>query len=140
MSDDTRRVLDLLAQGKITVDQAADLLRALGERGTTAPPPRTKDERPRYVRIAIAKAANGWRPEKQINIRVPIALVQSGIRLGAVFPGLASEEILRRLRERGIDIDLTKLDQVRIEDILANVGEVDLDIDAGKAKIHITSE
>ncbi len=30
MSDERRRVLDLLAQGKITVDEADQLLRALG--------------------------------------------------------------------------------------------------------------
>ena len=29
MNDDTRRVLDLLAQGKITVDEADQLLRAM---------------------------------------------------------------------------------------------------------------
>ena len=31
MSDDTRRILDLLAQGKITVDEADELLRAARE-------------------------------------------------------------------------------------------------------------
>ena len=34
MSDERRRVLDLLAQGKITVDEADELLKTLGANAT----------------------------------------------------------------------------------------------------------
>lgn len=131
MSDDSRRILDLLAQGKISVDEAHQLLAALGAPQGTPP---------RYFRIAVTKAANEWRPEKQVDIRVPIALVKSGMRLGAIIPGLAGDDLARRLRERGIDIDLAKIDQKQIDDLVKNLGEMNLDIDAGNAKVRITCE
>src|SRR5262249_26541092 len=107
MSDDRRRILDLLAQKKITVEEADQLLGAIDAPRSEAP----TGEGPKYFRIAIAKAALGWKPEKLVNIRVPIALVKSGMRLGAVIPGFAGDELTRRLRERGIALDLGKLDE-----------------------------
>src|SRR5436309_796042 len=77
---------------------------------------------------------------KQMNIRVPIALVKSGMRLGSVIPGLASDEIMRRLRERGIAIDLASLDQAQIDELVKNLGELNFDIDSGHAKVRITCE
>ena len=40
MSDESRRILDLLAQGKITVHEAHQLLHAIGRRRGNRPPPR----------------------------------------------------------------------------------------------------
>jgi len=138
MSDDRRRILDLLAQGKITVDDAEQLLAAVGRAHADAPP--SSAASPRYLRIAIAKAASAWRPEKLVNIRVPIALVRGGMRLGAIIPALAGGDLSRRLRERGIDVDLTKLDQAQLDELIKNVGELNLDIDSGKAQVRITCE
>src|SRR5829696_8592564 len=93
MTDETRRVLDLLAQGKITVDEAGRLLAALAAPGagggaTAAGPDATAGATPRYVRIAVHQAAKEGRRDKDVNIRVPIAIVRSGMRLGAMIPGL----------------------------------------------------
>jgi hypothetical protein len=157
MSEETRRILDLLAQGKITVDEADQLLRALtASHADPAPPPKepaaTSWCRPgasapgtdapglRYLRIAVHKAANQYRPEKQFNIRVPLALVRSGMRLGAIIPGYAGDAITRQLRERGIDVDLSKLDQAELENLLKNLGELTVDVDKGKAQVRITCE
>jgi hypothetical protein len=81
----------------------------------------------------------GYSPEKEVTIRVPIALVKSGMRLGAIVPGLAGEQFAASLRARGIDVDhLSKLDPAEIDALLKNLGEVD--IDAGNAQVHISCE
>ena len=101
---------------------------------------------PRYVRIEVHKTARrqaagpGMPADRQVNIRVPIAFVRSGLRLGAIIPGFAGDEITRRLRERGIDVDLTKLDQAQLEDMLKNLGELTVDVDQGRAQVRITCE
>ena len=95
MSDDTRRILDLLAQGKITVDEADRLIAAVGEQAAA---PKAEDCEPgklRYLRIAVHKPANERRGDKDVNIRVPIAMVRGGMRLGAMIPGLAGDQLRR---------------------------------------------
>jgi hypothetical protein len=142
MNDDTRRVLDLLAHGKITVEEADRLLRAVGAQArgadTSVPPP--EPPKRRWVRIAVHKPGHGDRHEKAVTIRVPIAIVKSGMRLGALIPGLAGEQVSARLRERGLDIDFSKLDAAAIDDVLKELGETNIEIDAGKAQVRITCE
>jgi len=44
------------------------------------------------------------------------------------------------LREQGIDLDLSKLDPAAIETMLKDLGEMNIDIDSGKAQVRITCE
>jgi hypothetical protein len=142
MSDETRRVLDLVAQGKITVDEADQLLRAIAVSPPGEAPKPDEAERPgpRWVRIAIHKRGNERGEERDVNIRVPIAVIKSGMRLGALIPGLAGDQVAARLRERGLDIDFSKLDAAAIESVLTELGDTNIDIDSGKAQVRITCE
>jgi hypothetical protein len=77
---------------------------------------------------------------KDVNIRVPLAVVRSGVRLGAFIPALAGDQVAARLRECGLDIDVSKLDAVMIESVLKDLGDTDIEIDDGKAQVRITCE
>ena len=140
-SDNGRRVLELLAQGKITVDEAAQLLRAID---APAPAPTGSDAPSgdgaarRWVRITIDKSAMNGRPPKQVSIRVPLALVRSGIKFGAMFPKL--EPVRKHLRDHGIDADLSKLDAAELESMLRNLNETTIDVDGGKAQLRVSYE
>jgi len=142
MSDDTRRVLDLLAQGKITVDEADRLLKAVA----TAPSPEAASEpgptpRPRWLRINIQKQSEDRHGEKKnVNVRVPISFVKGGMRLGALIAPFAGEKAIARLRERGYDIDLSRLDAEAIETWLKDVDDLNVHIDNGKEQVRITCE
>ncbi len=142
MSDDTRRVLDLLAQGKITVDEADRLLKAVA----AAPTAEAASEpgptpRPRWLRINIQKQSEDRHGEtKNVNVRVPISFVKGGMRLGALIAPFAGEKAIARLRERGYDLDLTRLDAEAIETWLKDVDDLNVHIDNGKEQVRITCE
>ena len=138
MSDDRRRILDLLAQGKITVDEADRLIAALADQAAAPKAEEGEPQKARYLRIAVHKAANERRGEKDVNIRVPIAMVRGGMRLGAMIPGLAGDQFRAKLREQGLDVDFSKLDPAAVEDMLKDLGTID--IDSGKAQVRITCE
>jgi hypothetical protein len=142
MTDERRRVLDLLAQGKITVDEADQLLAALGMPSDHAAVGGDENARPRprFLRILVHKAPNQWHEQKDVNIRVPLAFVRSGLRLGAIIPGLASPRVRHHLRERGIDLDLAKLDYAQLESMLSELGELTIDVDGGKAQVRLRCE
>jgi len=143
MSDDTRRVLDLLAQGKITVDEADRLLKAVA----AAPPSAEAASgpgaapRPRWLRINIQKQSeDGHGEKKNVNVRVPISFVKGGMRLGALIAPFAGEKAIARLRERGYDLDLSRLDAEAIETWLKDVDDLKVHIDNGKEQVRITCE
>jgi hypothetical protein len=143
MSDDRRRVLDLLAQGKITVDEADQLLRALGTTplaDSTPPPSNTATKQPRFIRIAVHKPANGRDASEDINIKIPLPMIKGGMRLGALIPGYIGERIGARLRERGLDFDYSNLDPAAIEAVFRELTEMGIDVESGKAQVRITCE
>jgi SHOCT-like domain len=143
MSDDTRRVLDLLAQGKITVDEADRLLKAVTAAAPSAEAASGPGAvpRPRWLRINIQKQSEDRHGEtKNVNVRVPISFVKGGMRLGALIAPFAGEKAIARLRERGYDLDLSRLDAEAIETWLKDVDDLNVHIDNGKEQVRITCE
>src|SRR3954468_8014321 len=137
---DSRRILELLAQGTITVDEADQLLRAVGTAasasGASAPSGgEARREASRWLRITVDKPAREGRAPKQVSIRVPMAVVRGGARLGAMFPRVAGDRVAQKLREQGIDI--AAIDFSQIEQLLENLGETTIDVDEGKGKAHV---
>jgi hypothetical protein len=151
-TDDARPILEMLSQGKITVDDAARLLQAVTDARAVAPPTGgepvqdTDPRRPRWLRINIHKPAGEHRPHaKDVNIRVPLGVVRGGMRLGAIIATFAGEKAAQRMKDRGIDLDisaingdLSKMNGPEFDAFLNSLH--DIDIDDGKSRVRITSE
>ena len=150
-TDDTRRILDMLSQGKVSVDEADRLLKAISAEppaGTAAAVPSTDTTRARWIRINIHKPAKDetHRP-KDVNIRVPIAVVKGGMRLGALIGTFAGEKAARRMKAQGLDIDLAKINSdlsqmngPEFDEFLRSLNDTNIEIDDGKALVRITAE
>lgn len=103
MSEETRKVLEMLAQGKINADQADKLLEKLTASASSQTPPAEKREessgtgtqKPRFLRIIVDKPG-----QDQVNIRMPLSFTRKGSRLLAVLPPRVTE----KLAELGIDL------------------------------------
>jgi len=150
-TDETRRVLDMLQDGKITVDEADRLLKALA----ADQPPVTAatdtaaggSDRVRWIRINIQKPADEGHKAKHVNIRVPIAVVKGGMRLGAIIGTFAGDKAARRMKAQGLDIDLAKISSDRsqmngpeFDEFLRSLNETNIEIDDGKSTVRITAE
>ena len=138
MSDDTRRILELLAQGKVTVDEADRLMKAVAAPAAAAGA--GERPKPRWVRINVFKQAKEGKQDKEVNIRVPIAVIKSGMRLGAFIPGYVRDEMRQDLRDKGFDVDFSKLDAAALEAVLNDLGEANIHIESGRAHVRITCE
>jgi len=142
MSDESRRVLELLSQGKISVDEADQLLRALKDQGHHAEAQSevaSTPAKPRFMRIHVRKPGKDGREDKDVNIRVPLAVIRGGMRLGTMIPGLHAS-MNARLRERGIDVDLSKIDPAALESMLSDMGEINIDVEQSGEQVRITYE
>lgn len=148
MSDESRRILEMLAQGKITVAEAEQLFKAIGSLDASADSANSGTDSEsssragrKHLRVVIQKAVcdEGGR-NKQVNVRVPLSLIRSGIRLAALIPGKAGETVNQKLKERGFDIDLSRIEPAKLEDLLTNLGELTVDLDGGKDQVRIFCE
>jgi hypothetical protein len=151
-TDDTRRILDLLSQGKITVDEADRLIKAMSAEPTagTAAADAPADARPpmRWFRINIHKPAQDeMHKPKDVNIRVPIAVVKGGMRLGAIIATFAGEKAAQRMKERGLDLDLStingdlsRMNGAEFDTFLKTLDDMNIEIDDGRSQVRITAE
>ena len=151
-TDDTRRILDMLSQGKITVDEADRLIKAM----SADPPAETATadtatdgrQRARWFRINIHKPAKDQTHKpKDVNIRVPIAVVKGGMRLGAIIATFAGEKAAQRMKERGLDLDLStingdlsRMNGAEFDTFLKSLDDMNIEIDDGKSQVRITAE
>lgn len=147
MSEERRRVLDMLAEGKITVDEAEKLLTALGASDAAAaeapaelPAPPGK-RAPKYLRVVDEKGGNAdGTGGERVNIRVPLALIRAGIKLQALIPQHAREKVSGALRAKGIDLDLTTLVEKTGEELIAHLADLSIEVDKDNEKVRIFCE
>lgn len=91
--NERNRILKMVEAGQVSADEAAQLLDALGP--AARPPERP---RPRMVRIRVTNLHSG---RQTANVRIPISLVNVGLRLGArlapQLSGSGLEELMRNI-------------------------------------------
>jgi SHOCT-like protein len=127
MSEERKKVLEMLAAGKITAEEAEKLLDKLGNNTSNsapaAEPPQSAPANPKYLRIVVDQAGRD-----QVNVRVPLSLVRSGRGLLAIMPKHVNE----RLAEYGINAgSFTTMD---LNDLNLNLRELNIDVDKGNGK------
>jgi hypothetical protein len=95
-SEERMQILQMLANGKISAEEAAKLLKALEEGSRPKPPP----TQPRWFKVRITDLATG---KEKANISIPMSLVNVGVKMGARFApeveGINLNELLTSVRE-----------------------------------------
>src|SRR5215469_12215957 len=133
MNDNRRQILDMLAQGKITADEAERLLAAV-ER-----PPAQGGEAVKYLRVLVDANDEHEGPTK-VNVRVPMQLLRAGVRLTGVIPAKARDQVNDALRKEGIPFDINKLTPDNLEELVEELSELTVDVDNDKAKVRVFCE
>jgi hypothetical protein len=130
MSEETRQVLEMLSNGKVSVQEAEQLLQAVATPGHTPGDKDDKKAEPRYFRILINKPARDGKKAETVNVRVPITVVRGGLRLGALFPGMMGKKKIQL--DNGTELDLSKVTATDLEAMIKDIGELTVDVDGDK--------
>jgi hypothetical protein len=140
MSAETRKVLEMLAAGKITSDDAERLLDKLAstnpelegtnkataayvlEPGSTAGP-KAQPTAAKFLRVLIDSGEG-----HDVNVRIPLVFLRSGVR----FFGMLPPKVAEKLNNKGINFDF--LSSLRGEELneALNALHVDIDTDEGQ--------
>jgi hypothetical protein len=126
MSTERRQILDMLAQGKITPEDAERLLEKLAAPKPAESQP-ASGAAPKYLRVTVDSSDGD-----KVNVRVPLALVRTGIKLSAMMPKGAGE----KLQESGID--LSHLSSLKGDALVEALRELTVDVnssDGDKVKV-----
>lgn len=148
-TEERRRILNILAEGKLNAAEAESLLDALGKSPAALPAaPGSADLGPRdpkYLRVLVEgydehEREHGGAASK-VNVRVPFTLLRAGMRLAALLPATAHEPINRALREHGVDIDISKVKPENLEDLVTHLRDLAIDVEGAHGeKVRVFCE
>jgi hypothetical protein len=160
MTASKKKILEMLAQGRISADDAYKLLNAVDEEqgggGSYNPgggvgvnqksEPLTGETiaqklKPKYLRVTVTPR-DGADPEHadRVNVRVPMSLVRAGIKMSALIPPEALNKTNDALRDKGINFDVRNIKPEDLEELITALGDMDVDIETGhgeKVKVFV---
>ncbi len=139
MDESRKKILEMLSEGKINVEEATALLEkvstpsesvtaAFADDGSTGST--SASGSPRFLRVVVDSAGGD-----KVNVRVPLSLIRTGIKLGALMPREAADAV----SEHGFD--LSALAELDTDELVEALKELTVDVDsAGGDTVRIFTE
>ena len=98
MSEERTRILQMVSEGQITVEEGARLLGALEGLAPESQAPATRS--PRWFHVRVTNLATG---KDKVKVNLPMPLVKAGIKIGARYASDAEdidwEELIAAVQE-----------------------------------------
>jgi hypothetical protein len=145
MSEERSRILTMLAEGTITAEEAGRLLDALESRSqaqTGGAGPATGETAGSAAAATGAESEAAGRPPKymyvkvvsvsgdNVDVRIPLNLVRSGLKLTSLIPPQAMEQINQSMSEHGMSFDLASFKPEDIEELIMALREMEVNVDS----------
>jgi hypothetical protein len=148
MSEDRARILNMLAGGKITAEEAERLLDALDSRVTDTAgaaaagsvikgdPTPLLEALPKFLHVTV----DGDQGEK-VDVKIPLALVRSGLKLTSLIPPQAMDQINSQMAESGMSIDFSNFKPEDIDELIDALREMEVNVDGKDGeKVRVYAE
>jgi hypothetical protein len=141
MSEGRRQILEMLAAGKITAEEAERLIAAIegpgsgptanAAAGNGSASVATKPK-PKYLRVLV-EADESMTGLKQgtttVNVRVPMQLLRAGVRLAALIPQQAHNQLDEAFTKHGVPITLSQIKPENLEELIDHLEDLTVDVD-----------
>jgi hypothetical protein len=156
MNENRRQILEMLAAGKINANEAERLLAALepetapaagkpassATNGQQASAPRT---RAKYLRVLVEadEEMTGLKGPTTVNVRVPLQLLRAGVRLAALIPQQAHNQLDEALSSHGVPLTLSQIKPENLEELIDHLEDLTVDVDGkdgNKTRVKVFSE
>ena len=148
MNEERRKILDMLAEGRINADEAERLFSALENapaaaapsNGGALNPPKAK---PKYLRVLVESqetgSCEGGSADNTtlVNVRVPLQLLRAGVRLVSLIPVQARAHVNDALKENGVPVDLSQIKPENLEEIVDQLDDLTVDVDQKNEKVKV---
>ena len=145
MTDNQKRILELLEEKKITAGEAYRLLNAVetgsGGMGSTSTGESVQKLVPKYLRVTVTPGENAdAKHADRVNVRVPMSLIRAGIKLTALIPAQARDKIDEAFKEKGIDFDIRNIKKEDLDELVNALADMEVDVETGhgeKVKVFV---
>lgn len=145
MTQARRDILEMLAAGKITADEAERLMAAMEKAPSAASSaeavePAAKPS-PKYLRVVVQDGHGKHGSPVNVNVRVPMQLLRAGVKLAGLIPQPAMEHANLALGQKGVHINLGQIKPENLDELVDQLSDLTVDLDeADGAKVRVFCE
>lgn len=149
MNENRRQILEMLAAGKITADEAERLIAALEgptQAGNGSSEEETQPKRkPKYLRVLVEadESMTGNKGLTTVNVRVPMQLLRAGVRLASLIPAQAHDQLDDALNRHGVPLTLSQIKPENLEELIDHLEDLTVDVDGkegNQTKVRVFCE
>lgn len=147
MNEQRRQILQMLAEGKITADEAERLISALetpASKSAEPEPSQSGKTNPKYLRVQVDSEEHGEDGPTKVNVRVPMQLLRAGVKLAGLVPPQALNRANQAMHEKGIPFDLSQIKPDNLQELVEQLSDLSVDVDQNdphsKVKVRVFCE
>jgi hypothetical protein len=158
MNENRRQILEMLAAGKITAVEAERLLTAIesgsnvsagsfsgnggAANGSVATGVKT---RAKYLRVLVEadESMSGMKGGTTVNVRVPLQFLRAGVRLAALIPAQAHNQLDEAFIKHGVPLTLSQIKPENLEELIDHLDDLTVDVqgnDGRTVKVKVFCE
>jgi hypothetical protein len=129
MSEERKRILSMLAKGKISEQEAEELIEAIGNQGGEGQGQGAdesggaKPKNVKYLYVKVMSSAND-----NVDVRVPLGIIRAGMKLTSLIPSQAMEHINSAMHEKGMKFDFNNFKPDDIEELIKNIADMEVNV------------
>ncbi len=136
MSEERRKILDMLSKGKINAEEAEKLLDTVEPEATGVSVHPDSNGLPKYLYIRV-DPKEGARDADQVKVTVPLALVKAGMNFASLLPRDARKDVEEAMENKGFDFDLKNIKSEDMDALLAALQELEVDVETSENTVKI---
>jgi hypothetical protein len=133
--DNRRKILSMLAEGTISVEEADRLLSA----STSSASETSCDQTPKFLRLLLEPKTESDRRRK-IDIRMPLGLLRSAIQIAKSLPGARNVPMTIALGTHTVALDLNGVDPQNVDEFVSQFKDLTTDIDRKDETLRLFCE
>jgi len=150
MGENQKRILQMLAEGKINVEEASRLLSLVGEEtglgaeGAVGVKETKAVPKYLYVRVEPKEGHHGGShsltQHGRVNVRIPVGLIRSGMKLTSLIPAHVADDVTKAMKEKGIGFDIRNMKDDYVNELITALGETKINVDSEEAEVRVYAE
>jgi hypothetical protein len=152
MGENQKRILQMLAEGKISVEEASRLLSLVSEETGTVSEGEAAlkgaKPAPKYLYVRVEPKAghiqheghNSLTEHGRVNVRIPVGLIRAGMKLKALIPPQVADDVNKAMKEKGIGFDIRNLKNEYVDELISALSETEINVDSEEAEVRVYAE
>ena len=139
MAEERLRILTMLAEGKITADEADKLLEAMVSRNkqTVVEEVKTPSGTTKCKYMYVKVEPKDGMPSERVAIKVPLALVKAGLNFSKFIPKEAQAKVQQSMDNKGIPFNMNEMKFEDIEEMFTAMEDLSIDVDTDESTVQV---